>query len=64
MRDGEVGRVCLVVGVILSAIFFYLAIAGLLCFLKTRSNWVFVWYRLIFGVLILGSIAAGVLKNS
>ncbi len=54
----------LVVGVISAAIFSYIAIAGLLRFLKTRSTWVFIWYRLIFGVVILGAIAAGLLKNS
>ncbi len=56
--------ISLVVGVISSGIFSYLAIAGLLRFLKTHSNWVFIWYRLIFGVVILAAIAAGVLNNS
>ncbi|MBH8553001.1 undecaprenyl-diphosphate phosphatase [Nostocaceae cyanobacterium CENA357] len=54
----------LIVGVISAAIFSYIAIAGLLRFLKTQSTWVFIWYRLIFGVLILGAISAGLLKNS
>jgi undecaprenyl-diphosphatase len=54
----------LVTGVISAAIFSYIAIAGLLRFLKTRSTWVFIWYRLVFGVLILGAIGAGLLKNS
>lgn len=54
----------LVAGVVSAAIFSYIAIAGLLRFLKTRSTWVFIWYRLVFGVLILGSIGAGLLKNS
>ncbi len=53
----------LIVGTISSAVFSYLAIAGLLRFLKTRSTWVFIWYRLVFGVLILGAIGAGVLIN-
>lgn len=51
-------------GVVSAAIFSYIAIAGLLRFLKTRSTWIFIWYRLVFGVLILGSIGAGLLKNS
>lgn len=55
--------VSLVVGVVSSAIFSYMAIAGLLRFLKNRSTWVFIWYRLVFGVLILGAIGAGLLKN-
>jgi undecaprenyl-diphosphatase len=54
----------LVAGIISSTIFSYLAIAGLLRFLKTKSTWVFVWYRLIFGILILGGIATGFLENS
>ncbi|BAY98059.1 undecaprenyl pyrophosphate phosphatase [Tolypothrix tenuis PCC 7101] len=54
----------LVVGVISAAIFSYIAIAGLLRFLKTQSTWVFIWYRLAFGVAILGAISAGLLKNS
>ncbi|MDZ7960953.1 MAG: undecaprenyl-diphosphate phosphatase [Aulosira sp. DedQUE10] len=54
----------LVAGVISAAIFSYIAIAGLLRFLKTQSTWVFIWYRLAFGVAILGAISAGLLKNS
>ncbi|BAY24645.1 undecaprenyl pyrophosphate phosphatase [Calothrix sp. NIES-2100] len=53
----------LVAGVISATIFSYIAIAGLLSFLKTRSTWVFIWYRLAFGVAILGAISAGLLKN-
>lgn len=54
----------LIAGVISAAIFSYIAIAGLLRFLKTHSNWVFIWYRLAFGVAILGAIGSGLLKNS
>ncbi|MDJ0734812.1 MAG: undecaprenyl-diphosphate phosphatase [Nostocaceae cyanobacterium] len=61
---GDAGILSLIAGVISSAIFSYLAIAWLIRFLKTRSTWVFVWYRLVFGVLILGAIAGGLLKNS
>ncbi|MBE9214314.1 undecaprenyl-diphosphate phosphatase [Plectonema cf. radiosum LEGE 06105] len=43
----------LVAGIISSTIFSYIAIAGLLRFLKTQSTWIFVWYRLIFGLVIL-----------
>ena len=49
----------LIAGLISSAIFSYLAIAWLLEFLKRRSTWVFVWYRLAFGVFILAAIALG-----
>ncbi len=41
-----------------------LAIAWLLCYLQTQNTWIFVCYRLVFGVAILGAIAAGFLKNS
>ncbi|MCC5635688.1 undecaprenyl-diphosphate phosphatase [Nostoc sp. CHAB 5844] len=64
---GEVsgtGIVPLIAGVISAAIFSYISIAGLLRFLKTKSTWVFIWYRLAFGVAILSAISAGLLKNS
>jgi undecaprenyl-diphosphatase len=54
----------LVAGVISAGVFSYIAIAGLLRFLKTQSTWVFIWYRLVFGIAILSAIAAGILKNS
>lgn len=43
----------LVVGTISAAIFSYGAIAWLLDYLKKQSTWIFIWYRLGFGVLIL-----------
>ncbi|MBD2593136.1 undecaprenyl-diphosphate phosphatase [Nostoc spongiaeforme FACHB-130] len=64
---GEVsstGILPLIAGVISAAIFSYISIAGLLRFLKTKSTWVFIWYRLAFGIAILGAISAGILKNS
>jgi undecaprenyl-diphosphatase len=57
------GLISLIVGVISAAVFSYLAIAWLLKFLKKRSTWVFVWYRLAFGIFILGAIALGWLSN-
>lgn len=54
----------LIAGVISATVFSYIAIAGLLRFLKTQSTWVFIWYRLVFGVAILGAIGTGLLKNS
>ncbi|BAT55807.1 undecaprenyl pyrophosphate phosphatase [Nostoc sp. NIES-3756] len=61
---GDGGVLPLVVGVISAAVFSYIAIAGLLRFLKTQSTWVFIWYRLAFGIAILGAISARVLQNS
>ena len=49
----------LVVAVISSGIFSYLAIAWLIKYLQKKDTWVFVWYRLAFGVIILGAIALG-----
>jgi len=43
----------LAIGTISAAIFSYWAIAWLLDYLKKQSTWVFIWYRLVFGVLIL-----------
>ncbi|HEY9610865.1 undecaprenyl-diphosphate phosphatase [Allocoleopsis sp.] len=60
---GDAGMVSLAIGVISAAIFSYLSIAWLLRFLQTQSTWVFIWYRLVFGVAILGAIATGLLKN-
>lgn len=53
----SIGSASLVAALISSAVFSYLAIAWLLKFLKRRSTWVFVWYRLGFGVFILAALA-------
>ncbi len=58
-----VGVVPLLVGVISAAAFSYASIAWLLRFLQTQSTWIFIWYRLGFGVMILGAIAAKILEN-
>ncbi|MEY2857602.1 MAG: hypothetical protein RLZZ74_1914, partial [Cyanobacteriota bacterium] len=57
------GSIVLLGGLISSAVFSYLAVAWLLAFLKRRSTWVFVWYRLGFGVLILTAVALGWIKG-
>ncbi|NJK54550.1 MAG: undecaprenyl-diphosphate phosphatase [Pleurocapsa sp. SU_5_0] len=57
------GIVSLIGALISSALFSYLAIAWLLEFLKRRSTWVFVWYRLGFGVFILAAVALGWIKG-
>lgn len=61
---GGTGPIPLIFGVISAAIFSYISIAWLLRFLQTQSTLVFIVYRLVFGVAILGAIAAGVLHNS
>ncbi|MEM1393788.1 MAG: undecaprenyl-diphosphate phosphatase [Cyanobacteria bacterium P01_D01_bin.116] len=55
--------ITLIASVISSGIFSYLAIAWLVEFLKTQSTWVFVWYRVIFGIAILAGLYFGVLQN-
>lgn len=61
---GSAELVPLIVGVISALVFSYLSIAWLLRFLQTQSTWVFIWYRLVFGVAILGAIAVGALTNT
>jgi undecaprenyl-diphosphatase len=53
----------LTLGVVVSAVSSYAAIAWLLKFLQTQNTWVFVFYRLLFGVAILGSIGLGWMPN-
>ncbi len=60
---GDAGVVALIVGTVSAFIFSYISIAWLMKFLQTQNTWVFVWYRLAFGVAILTALAGGVLKN-
>lgn len=53
----------LLVGIVSTFIFSYLSIAWLLRYLQRQNTWVFVWYRLAFGSVILGAIAAGAFRN-
>ncbi len=61
---GSVGVLPILVGVISAALFSYGAIAWLIKFLQTQNTWIFVWYRLAFGVAILAAVAGGVLRSS
>lgn len=61
---GDAGVVPLIAGVISAAVFSYASIAWLLRFLQTQNTWIFVWYRLVFGVGILAAIATGLLENT
>ncbi len=53
----------LIVGLISAAIFSYLAIFGLIRYLQQKDTWIFVWYRLGFGLLILLGVALGWFNN-
>jgi len=61
IRDGLPPDVIgpMVVGIIASGISGYLAIAGLLAFVRTRSYDVFVIYRVVIGIVVLSVIATG-----
>ena len=60
---GEISILALVGGFIASTVSSYAAIAWLIRYLQNHNTWIFVWYRLAFGVVILGSIWAGLLQN-
>lgn len=60
---GSSGWVPLIAGLIATVISSYLAIAWLIKFLQRHSTWVFVWYRLAFGIAILAGIATNTLSN-
>lgn len=53
----------LLVGLISATIFSYLSIAWLIRYLQSKSTWIFVWYRLAFGVAILTALWGGALNN-
>jgi undecaprenyl-diphosphatase len=53
----------LIIATIVSGIVGYLAIAFLLNFLKTRSNLIFIIYRIFLGLIILYLLSAGILHN-
>jgi undecaprenyl-diphosphatase len=57
------GWVTLLIGLAVASITAFLAIYGLLRYLEKRSTWVFVWYRLLFGVGIVVAVLTGYLKN-
>jgi len=61
INGGEI--VSLIAGIVSAAFFSYLAIAWLIEYLKKQNTWVFVWYRLIFGMLILAGLFFGKISN-
>lgn len=56
---GNVGLGPLLAGLLAALVSSYLSIVWLLNFLKQHSTWVFVWYRLAFGAVILLALALG-----
>ncbi len=61
IRNAEI--LPIIVGLISATIFSYLSIAWLIRYLQSQSTWIFVWYRLAFGVAILAAVWGGALKN-
>jgi undecaprenyl-diphosphatase len=61
---GKIDLVLVGVGTLSAFIFSYISIAWLLRYLQRKDTWIFVWYRLAFGVAILSAIATGMLKNN
>ncbi len=57
------GWLTLAVGLLFASATAFAAIYGLLHYLERRSTWIFVWYRLIFGVCIVAAVAGGYLHN-
>ena len=53
----------LLVGIVSTFIFSYVSIAWLLRYLQRQNTWVFVWYRLAFGITLLAAVASGMMKN-
>ncbi|WP_428843047.1 undecaprenyl-diphosphate phosphatase [Sphaerothrix gracilis] len=63
VEAGDVGLLAIAAGVIASAISSYLAIYWLIRFLRDHTTWVFVFYRIGFGLAILWAIATGRMPN-
>jgi undecaprenyl-diphosphatase len=57
--QSTIGGAAAIAGVIASAISSYLAIYWLIRFLKDHTAWIFVFYRIGFGLAILGAIWLG-----
>lgn len=56
--------IVLLVGIVSTFIFSYLAIAWLLRYLQRQDTWIFVWYRLGFGAAVLLALALGFLRSA
>jgi undecaprenyl-diphosphatase len=57
------GWITLGIGLLFASVTAFAAIYGLLRYLERRSTWIFVWYRLIFGVGIVAAVLGGYLHN-
>jgi undecaprenyl-diphosphatase len=57
------GWVTLLIGLMTASVTAFIAIYALLHYLEKRSTWIFVWYRLLFGIGIVAAVMAGYLPN-
>lgn len=60
---GSQGWVTLLIGLSFASVTAFVAIYGLLHYLERRSTWIFIWYRLLFGIAIVAGIWTGHLSN-
>jgi undecaprenyl-diphosphatase len=60
---GSDGWITLAIGLSSASITAFVAIYALLHYLERRSTWIFVWYRLLFGIGIVAAVAGGYLRN-
>jgi undecaprenyl-diphosphatase len=63
LHDREVGTTALVVGLATAAVSGYLSVAWLLRFLRTRTTYGFVVYRIVLGVALIAAVLAGKLQG-
>jgi undecaprenyl-diphosphatase len=57
------GWITLLIGLAVASITAFIAIYGLLHYLERRSTWIFVWYRLLFGLGTVVAVLTGYLHN-
>ena len=56
-------KINLIVATIVSGIVGYMSIAFLISYLKTRTNFIFIVYRIVFGLIILFLLSQGIISN-
>lgn len=61
---GQIDTAVVIMGTLSAFVFSYASIAWLLGYLQHRNTWIFVWYRLAFGAVILIAVATKLLNNT
>lgn len=57
------GWITLAIGLFFASVTAFAAIYGLLHYLQKRSTWIFVWYRLAMGIVLILGVARGIFQN-